>query len=79
MSSSTHDACFDEATLAAMIVVYDQACRSLQPSGMTPIIREMIGSRIIEAAKHGERDPAILLQQALRTLCIEEAASVLAA
>ena len=68
MSSSTHDSCFDEATLAAMIVAYDQACRSLQFSGLTPIVREMIGKRIIEAAKQGERDPKILHQQALKTL-----------
>jgi hypothetical protein len=79
MSSSTYDGSFDEAALAAMIVAYDQACRSLQPSGMTPIVREMIGKRIIEAAKQGERDPEILHQQALNTLGIEEPASVLAA
>jgi hypothetical protein len=79
MSSSTSDSCFDEATLAAMIVAYDQARRSLQNSGLTPIIREMIGKRIIEAAKQGERDSEILHQQALKALGIEETANVLAA
>jgi hypothetical protein len=73
MSSSTHNGFFDEAAVAAMIVAYDQACRSLQPSGMTPIVREMIGKRIIEADKQGERDPEIPHQQALNAFGIEEA------
>jgi hypothetical protein len=79
MSNSTHDGCFDEATLAAMIAAYDQACRSLQHSGLSPIVREMIGKRIIEAAKQGESDPNVLHQQALKILSFEEAANVFAA
>ncbi|WP_157100100.1 hypothetical protein [Rhodoplanes sp. Z2-YC6860] len=57
--------CFDEKELAAMIVAYDRTCSSLQPSGLTPTVREMIGTWIIAAAKHGERDPEVLHQKAL--------------
>ena len=79
MSSSTNDSCFDEATLAAMIVAYDQACTSIQDSKLTPTIREMIGKRIIEAARQGDHDSEILRQQALKTLGIEQAVDILAA
>ena len=79
MSTHERNTCFDDEALAAMVVAYDNACSSLQASGLTPIIREMIGKWIIEAAKQGERDPQVLRQQALRTLGIEEAANVLAA
>ena len=77
MSAHEQNTYFDDKALSAMIVAYDRACRSLQPSGLTPIVREMIGKRIIEAARQGERDPEILHQRALKTLGIEEAASVL--
>jgi len=79
MSGSEQDVCFDEAALAAIIVAYDQACRSLQTCSMTPIVREMIGIRIIEAARHGERDPNILHQQALDALGMTKTANVIAA
>ena len=65
--------CFDDETLAAMIVAYDRVCRALQPSGITATDRETIGRQIIEAAKQGERDPNALRQQALKALGIEEA------
>jgi hypothetical protein len=70
---------FDDKALAAMIVAYDRACGSLQPLGLSPMLREMIGKRIIDAAKQGERDSEVLHQQALKTLHNEETASVLAA
>ena len=70
---------FDDKALAAMIVAYDKTCRSLQPSALHPLVREMIGKRIIDAAKLGERDAEILHQQALKTIGIEETANVLAA
>ena len=79
MSAHERNTCFDDAALAAMVVAYDMAYSSLQASGLTPIIREMIGKRIIEAAKQGERDPELLHQKALETLRIEKTASVLAA
>jgi len=78
MSSHEQNAYFDDKALAAMIAAYDQACISLQPSGLSPIVREMIGKRIIESAREGERDPEILHQQALKSLGIEEAPSVAA-
>jgi len=79
MSGSEQHACFDEAALAAMIVAYDQACRSLHSFSLTPVVREMIGVRIIEAARHGERDPNILHQQALDALGMTKTANVIAA
>jgi hypothetical protein len=66
MSAHEQNTYFDDKALSAMIVAYDRACRSLQPSGLTPIVREMIGKRIIEAARQGERDPEILHQRALK-------------
>ena len=72
MSVHDQNTCFDDKALAAMIVAYDQACKSIQHSGLTPTIREMIGKRIIEAAKQGERDPELLHQKALETLRIEK-------
>ena len=79
MSVRERGACFDDKALAAMIVAYDKTCRALQPSRLDPIVREMIGKQIIEAAKQGERDPELLQQQALETLGIEKTADVLAA
>jgi len=77
MSGIRHDAFFDEATLAAMIVAYDLTCNSLSCDA-TPAVRETIGKQIIEAAKQGERDPHVLLQSALSSLGIEETSSLLA-
>ena len=51
MSAHERNTCFDDEALAAMVVAYDNACSSLQASGLTPIIREIIGKQIIEAAK----------------------------
>jgi hypothetical protein len=79
MSIQEQGAYFDDRAIAAMIVAYDKTCGSLLPSELHPLVREMIGKRIIEAAKNGERDPEILHQLALKTLGIEETANVLAA
>ncbi|WP_157100109.1 hypothetical protein [Rhodoplanes sp. Z2-YC6860] len=79
MSAHEQNTYFDDQALAAMIVAYDRACCSLRPLGLTPIVREIIGQRIIEAARQGERDPELLHQQALATLGIEKTANVLAA
>jgi len=75
MSDLEPNTCFDDKALVAMIVAYDQACKSLQPAGLTPILREMIGKRIIEAARQGERDPEILHRQALKSFGIDVTAT----
>jgi hypothetical protein len=79
MSAQQQSTYFDDKAIAAMIVAYDMTCRSLQPSDLQPLVREMIGKRIIEAARQGERDPKLMHQQALKNLRIEEIADVLAA
>jgi dephospho-CoA kinase len=79
MSVQERGAYFDDKALAAMIVAYDKTCRALLPSLLHPLVREVIGKQIIEAARQGERDPEILHQQALKTVGIEQTANVLAA
>ena len=70
---------FDDKTLVATIVAYDKTCRSLEPSGLHPLFREITGKRIIEAARQGERDSELLYQRALNTVGIEKTGNVLAA
>ena len=79
MSSQERGVYFDDKALAAMIVAYDRACCSLQSSGLSPIVREMIGKQIIEAAKQGERDPQVLHRQALEAVAIDTTAHIIAA
>jgi len=76
MSGVQPDVCFDEATLAAMIVAYDLTCSSL--SDAAPATRETVGKQIIEAAKQGERDPNVLHKYALKALATQETSNVFA-
>lgn len=79
MSVQEQGAYFDDRAIAAMIVAYDKTCGSLLPSELHPLVREMIGKRIIDAARKGERDPEVLHQEALKTLGVERTANILAA
>lgn len=56
---------FDDATTRAMGEAFDAACA--EKSEQTDTARELIALRIIEAAKKGQRDPAILKRAALIT------------
>ena len=56
---------FDDAATLAMGEAFDRACKSLRNFGSACTAREIIATRIIEAAENGERDPARLHEQAL--------------
>ena len=66
------DIAFDEAAILAMGEAFDQTCKSLRNFGSACTVREIIAKRIIDAAKNGERDPARLYEQALKTFGIED-------
>jgi type 1 fimbriae regulatory protein FimB len=56
---------FDDAATVAMGEAFDNACKPLRNLGSA--VPEIIAYRIIAAAKAGERDPARLYEQALKT------------
>jgi len=57
---------FEPEALAEMSETLDAAYKELQGTGEPHVVRERIATRIIAAAKFGERDPARLLAAALR-------------
>jgi hypothetical protein len=57
---------FDPEVIAAMSEVLDAACEKLGDTDQPEVAREVIAGRIIAAARLGERDPARLLEAALR-------------
>jgi hypothetical protein len=57
---------FGPELIAEMTTVLDAAFEELQDTGEPDVVRERIATRIIAAAKLGERDPARLLEAALR-------------
>jgi hypothetical protein len=56
---------FDPEAIAAMSEALEAAVKELQGTGEPEVVRERIATRIIAAAKLGERDPARLLEAAL--------------
>ena len=65
------DGVFDDAATLAMVIAFDQACKSL-PHPCHNAVREIIAKKIVEAAKKGEREPEKLREQALRAVSIDE-------
>ena len=59
---------FGPEAITEMSEVLDAAFQEFQDTGEPHIVRELIATRIIAAAKLGERDPARLLEAALRKL-----------
>jgi hypothetical protein len=57
---------FDPEAIAAMTKAFDAACNKLGDVDQPEVAREVIAGRIIAAARLGERDPARLLEAALR-------------
>jgi hypothetical protein len=57
---------FDPDAIAEMSKVLDAAFEKLQGTGEPDVVRERIATRIIAAARLGQRDPARLLEAALR-------------
>ena len=69
-TTSIQNVWFDDAATLAMGEAFDNACKSLQNFGSA--VPEIIAYRIIAAAKVGERDPARLYEQALKTFGIDD-------
>jgi hypothetical protein len=57
---------FGPEEIAELAETLDTAYKELQGTGEPDVVRERIATRIIAAAKLGERDPARLLEAALR-------------
>jgi hypothetical protein len=57
---------FDPEAIAAITEAFDAACEKLSDTDQPEVTREVIAGRIIAAARLGERDPARLLEAALR-------------
>jgi hypothetical protein len=57
---------FGPEAIAEMDEILNAAFEKLQDTGEPDVVRELIASRIIAAAKLGEHDPARLLKAALR-------------
>jgi hypothetical protein len=57
---------FGPEAIAQMGKILDAAFEKLQDTGEPDVVRERIATRIIAAARFGERDPARLLAAALR-------------
>lgn len=58
---------FGPEQIREMIEALDAAFEKLQNTGEPDVVREGIATRISSAARLGERDPARLLEAALRT------------
>jgi hypothetical protein len=56
---------FDPEAIGAMSEALEAALKELKDTGEPEVVRERIATRIIAAAKLGERDPARLLEAAL--------------
>jgi hypothetical protein len=57
---------FEPETISVMSEVLHAAFEELQNTGEPAVVRERITTRIIAAARLGERDPARLLEAAQR-------------
>ena len=62
----TQPGAFDPKAIAAMTEAFDAACKKLSDTDQPEVTREVLAGRIIAAARFGERDPARLLEAALR-------------
>jgi hypothetical protein len=62
----TEPGAFDPEAIAVMTEAFDAACEKLGDIDQPEVAREVIAGRIIAAVKFGERDPARLLEAALR-------------
>jgi hypothetical protein len=59
---------FDDHVTAIMGTAFDSACQELHDKGQPAIVYEVIATRIIDAAKRGERDPIALRSAGLAAL-----------
>ena len=56
---------FDSQATHAMGEAFDLACANMRIGGQPEVVREIMASRIIQAAKNGERDPYRLAAKAM--------------
>jgi hypothetical protein len=63
---------FDDIATSVMGEAFDRTCKTLRNFRSACTLREIIATRILEAARTGERDPARLHQQALIPFGIED-------
>ena len=61
-------AAFDPEATKVMGEAFDGACKVLHVRGELLVVREFIARQIINAAKHGERDPVRLCAVALAAM-----------
>ena len=59
---------FDDADTRIMGAAFDAACEELRDTWQSPLVRELIAKRIIDAARAGERDIIRLRDAALAGL-----------
>jgi hypothetical protein len=62
------DVYFEPDVIEAMGAAFEKACRSLNGSAQSDLLREMVAKGIIEAARGGERDPDQLCDETLKAL-----------
>jgi hypothetical protein len=62
----TQPGAFDPEAIAVMTEAFDAACEKLGDIDQPEVARQVFAGRIIAAATLGERDPARLLEAALR-------------
>ena len=60
-------AAFDPDMTHIMGEAFDRACQDLRIGGQPDIVKEVIASRILDAARDGERDPRRLYEQAVNS------------
>ena len=73
-TNTNQDVWFDDAATLAMGEAFGHACKSLRDFGSA--VPEIIANVIIQAAKNGERDPACLYEQVLKTFGIENVSTL---
>jgi hypothetical protein len=59
---------FDDADTRVMGAAFDAACDELRDTWQSPLVRELMAKRIIDAARAGERDVDRLRDAALASL-----------
>jgi hypothetical protein len=64
----TTGAILNDQVLGLVGDAFDDACGALHDKGQPPIVYEVIATRIINAAKDGERDPERLRMAGLAAL-----------
>jgi hypothetical protein len=59
---------FDDRATQIVGDAFDSACMNLRDTGQPTVVYEVIAGRIMDAARHGERDPIRLCNAGLAAL-----------